>query len=198
MRISPEELHIKDPDWVTELYPIGNNRPRDKYAWFLSEGTNATSSATVQHHVHRQRRSTLAPSFSKQSIMSVEKSIIRPSIDAMCNHLDDFARDGTPVAVGTAFASLTVDSVLQIWYDASPGQTRHWPFFPAWTEPFPALLNASHLLRHFPKAFLFLAFIPKAYWNRMPGISLIFNLQQVRHPHSEGDGKKLTRLLGII
>ncbi|KAL6808077.1 cytochrome P450 [Trichoderma camerunense] len=181
VRISPEELHIKDPDWVTELYPLGNNRPRDKYAWFLSEGTNATSSATVKHHVHRQRRSTLSPNFSKQSIMGVERSIIQQSIDKMCDHLDDFAQDGTPVAVGTAFASLTVDVVLQMWYAAPPGQTRRWSFFPAWTEPFPALLNASHFLRHFPKAFLLLILIPKAYWDYMPGTSLLFKLQQASY-----------------
>lgn len=179
VRISPHELHIKDPEWVTELYPPGN-RIRHKYAWFLSEGTDATSSATVHHHVHRQRRSTLAPSFSKQSVMGVEDSVVQANIDIMCSQLDKFAVDGTPIVLATAFSSVTLDSVLQIWFGVAGGETRHWDFFPSWTEAIPPLLTASHLLRHFPKAFLMFGLVPQSSWDRLvPGVSMIFNLQKV-------------------
>ncbi|GFF55322.1 trichodiene oxygenase [Aspergillus udagawae] len=177
VRISPHELHVKDPEWYSELYPPGN-RKRDKYPWFLSEGTNATSSATVHHHVHRQRRSTLSPSFSKQSILSHEATLIEPAISSMCGSLDEYARQGTPVVLGTVFASLTVDVVLQIWFGASPGQTRRWDFFPSWTEMLPPLLGGSHFLRHFPQAFLLFGLLPSSVVKGRPDFAFIFNLQE--------------------
>ncbi|KAI1912869.1 hypothetical protein LOZ61_003073 [Ophidiomyces ophidiicola] len=177
VRISPSEIHIKDPEWVTELYPLGN-RKRNKYAWFLSEGTNATSSATVHHDVHRQRRSALAPSFSKQSVVSFEETVIRPNISTMCSQLDAFARNGNPVVLGTVFSSLTIDSVLQMWYGAPPAQTNSWSFFPRWTDVIQPLLTGSHFFRHFPKSFYFLILVPKSVLDKMEGLSFIFGLQK--------------------
>ncbi|PGH15364.1 hypothetical protein AJ80_05548 [Polytolypa hystricis UAMH7299] len=177
VRISPNELHVKDPDWVSELYPVGNRR-RNKYAWFLSEGTGATSSATVEHDLHRQRRSALAPSFSKQSIMTLEETLIQPNISALCTQFDAHASANSPIVLGTAFASLTVDSVVQIWYGAPPAQTSRWKGFPRWTKAIPPLLTGSHFLRHFPKAFYLLALLPNSLLSRMDGISFIFGLQK--------------------
>ncbi|KAH8723051.1 cytochrome P450 [Phaeosphaeriaceae sp. PMI808] len=193
VRISPEELHVKDPEWFNELYPVGN-RKRDKYVWFLSEGTNATSSATVRHDVHRQRRSALAPSFSKQSVMAIEETLIRPNIAAMLERLDEYAQSETVVVLGTVFSSLTVDTLVQMWFGAESGQTYRWGFFPKWTEVIQPLLTGSHFLRHFPFAFALFGLIPKSYLEKMDGISFIFNLQAIVeecHPPSE---RSLTRL----
>ncbi|KAF3396439.1 Trichodiene oxygenase [Penicillium rolfsii] len=177
VRISPNELHVKDPDWFEELYPAGNNRRRDKYAWFLSEGTDATSSATVQHHLHRQRRATYAPSFSKRAIVDHERTLIAPTIEAMCEILDQHASQGEPVVLGTAFASVTIDVVLQIWYGASAGQPQRWSWFPEWTNPLPTMLGASHALRHFPQLFLLMS-LPSSFFKNIPDVSFILNLQE--------------------
>jgi hypothetical protein len=178
IRISPEELHVKDPEWYSELYPVGNRR-RDKYAWFMSEGTNATSSATVKHETHRQRRSALAPSFSKQSVMAIEKSLIGPNISAMVERLDEYAESREAVVLGTVFSSITVDTVVQMWFGAEPGQTSRWGFFPKWTQVIQPLLTGSHFLRHFPFAFNLFRLVPKSYLEKMDGISFLFNLQAV-------------------
>ena len=169
---------MKDPAWCNELYPVGN-RKRDKYAWFLSEGTDATSSATVKHDVHRQRRSALAPSFSKQSVMAIEDPLIRPNIASMVGRLDEYARSGTAIVLGTVFSSITVDTVVQMWFGADPGQTSRWDFFPKWTEVIQPLLTGSHFLRHFPSAFMLFGLMPKSYLEKMDGIAFIFNLQAV-------------------
>ncbi|OQE22307.1 hypothetical protein PENSTE_c010G05958 [Penicillium steckii] len=177
VRISPNELHIKDPDWFTELYPAGNNRRRDKYAWFLSEGTDATSSATVHHHLHRQRRATYAPSFSKQAIVGHEQALIAPAIEGICETLDQYVSQRKPVVLGTAFASITIDVVLQIWYGAPAGQPQRWPWFPKWNNPLPTLLGASHALRHFPQLFNLLA-LPSSWFKNIPDVSFLLNLQE--------------------
>jgi hypothetical protein len=180
VRISPNELHVKDPGWFAELYPAGNNRRRDKYAWFLSEGTDATSSATVHHHLHRQRRATYAPSFSKQAIVGHERTVVTRAIEAMCENLDQHALQRKPVVLGTAFASITVDVVLQIWYAAPAGQPQLWSWFPKWTTPLPTLLGASHALRHFPQLFILMS-LPSSWFKDIPDVSFILNLQEVCH-----------------
>ncbi|KAJ5431628.1 hypothetical protein N7445_008126 [Penicillium cf. griseofulvum] len=178
VRISPNELHVKDPNWFSELYPAGSRRRRDKYAWFLSEGTDATSSATVQHHIHQQRRSAFAPSFSKQAVVSHERTLFTPAVKGMCESLDRHARQGRPVVLGTAAASVTIDVVLQMWYGAPPGEPKRCEFFPDWTNPLPTLLGGSHFLRHFPQAFMLLNLLPSSFFKSMPDISFILSLQE--------------------
>lgn len=132
----------------------------------------------MHHHLHRQRRATYAPSFSKQAIVGHEQALIAPAIEAMCETLDQYVSQRKPVVLGTAFASITIDVVLQIWYGAPAGQPQRWPWFPKWNNPLPTLLGASHALRHFPQLFILLA-LPSSWFKNIPDVSFLLNLQEV-------------------
>lgn len=132
----------------------------------------------MHHHLHRQRRATYAPSFSKQAIVGHEQALIAPAIEAMCDILDQYVSQRKPVVLGTAFASITIDVVLQIWYGAPAGQPQRWPWFPKWNNPLPTLLGASHALRHFPQLFILLA-LPSSWFKNIPDVSFLLNLQEV-------------------
>jgi hypothetical protein len=170
---------VKDPDWTNELYPHGNRR-RDKYAWFVSEGTESTSSSTISHDLHRLRRSAVAPNFSKRSIVAREP-MINSTLETLFKKLETYAGTGQPVTLGTMFASFTVDLVLQIWYGAPEGLPERWDFFPNWDEAIDPPLSGSHFLRHFPWSFTMMSIIPRSYMLQMKGIGFILNLQKASH-----------------
>lgn len=105
IRISPEEVHILDPDFYDEIY-AGPSRKRDKWSFFCNaHGVPQSSFATVKHETHRMRRAALNPFFSKQKVRSLQ-----PRIENVVNNLlvrfDGFANKSEPVKVSDAFAAL--------------------------------------------------------------------------------------------
>lgn len=123
--------------------------------------------------------------------MAIEEPLIRQNIATMLERLDDYAQSGTVVVLGTVFSSLTVDTVVQMWFGAQPGQTGRWDFFPKWTEVIQPLLTGSHVLRHFPSLFYLFSLMPKTYLEKMDGISFIFNLQAVSSTLALASSQKL-------
>ena len=106
IRISPEEVHILDPDFYDEIY-AGPSRKRDKWSFFCNaHGVPESSFATVKHETHRMRRAALNPFFSKQKVRSLQ-----PRIEKVVNNLlirfDGFANKPESVKVSDAFAALT-------------------------------------------------------------------------------------------
>jgi hypothetical protein len=69
IRINPWELHIRDPDFYETIY--SSTARRDKvYAHTRWGDTEGASQATVEHDLHRLRRSANDPFFSKKQIKS--------------------------------------------------------------------------------------------------------------------------------
>jgi cytochrome P450 len=95
VRISPFEVHVKDPDWYDELYTNGS-RKRDKSAWFVGRSGGNSVFGTIPHDHHRLRRSALNPFFSKRSIAAFEP-VIQSTMNQLCLALEGYVADGNPV-----------------------------------------------------------------------------------------------------
>ena len=80
VRINPAHLHINDPDFLDDIYTSGNKHKRNRDAWFYRSEKNGPLGwslfQTVEHDVHRVRRATLSPFFSKRNIYALEGLII--------------------------------------------------------------------------------------------------------------------------
>jgi len=79
VRIGPNELHCNDVAFVDEIY-AGGNRNRDKQAHYL--GTVAgpvrnAAVATIDHDLHRVRRSAMNKFFSRQQIIGLEPEMLK-------------------------------------------------------------------------------------------------------------------------
>ncbi len=60
VRITPEELHIRDSDYWEELYTT--NPKADRYEWFAGRfGNNSSVFTTSNYALHRIRRGALNP-----------------------------------------------------------------------------------------------------------------------------------------
>lgn len=99
MRINPEELHFNDIEFVDEIYATGA-RKRDKQVHFLNFVAGAITSsmfATVQHDLHRVRRTVVNKFFSRAQISKLEPGI-KNLADQLCDKIISLGKS-SPVCI---------------------------------------------------------------------------------------------------
>lgn len=118
VRISPFELHIRDPPYHQELYRFGAKWER--YGWAVSAHDIPTSALfTVDHDLHKQRRASLNSYFSKNSIAK-RMGLIRTSISAFCSVIDDAAASDRVLDIGAGVSAWQRDVALDFLIDEHP------------------------------------------------------------------------------
>ena len=155
VRISPEELHVRDPDWYDELMTT-SIRPRDKSESFAGRSGRDSIFGTVQHDHHRMRRSVLNPFFSKKSISAIEP-LIQSKVDLLCTALGEYApggkdekRAGKEIELGLAYMSLTLDIISHYAFGKSYGLLELPGFSQLWKDVVENVMESFALVRNLP------------------------------------------------
>jgi len=148
VRINPYELHVRDPDWYNILYAAGGRR-RDKSAWFVGRSGGRSIFGTIDHDLHRLRRSALNPFFSKPSIAAIEP-LIQAKVDRLCEALAEHIQPNTEVELQEAFMALTLDIISAYAFGKSFGLLDQPGFSPEWKKAVLAMIESAIPNRHFP------------------------------------------------
>ncbi|EGE00701.1 hypothetical protein TESG_07995 [Trichophyton tonsurans CBS 112818] len=112
VRISPDELHVNDPGFISELYS-GPGKRRDKYPFYSAQfGLRDSVGGTPEHDLHRLRRNALSHFFSKAAITKLEP-IIQQKVEKLASQLEGHAETFGPVPLTTAFSCMTTDVVTE-------------------------------------------------------------------------------------
>lgn len=120
VRITPDELHIKDPYFYDEIYASGGRR-RDKTPGFVNAASfPGAMFATVNHEQHRFRRGILSKLFSKQSVKNFE-AIIQEKVNLLARILEKAIQSGAVVELHKLFGGLGADVITQYAYGTSHG-----------------------------------------------------------------------------
>jgi cytochrome P450 len=178
VRINPDELHIKDPDFYDEIYASGAKK-RDKYdKWTLMAGAPRSAFSTPAHNVHRMRRAALNPFFAKRSVVSLEPRIY-DRITKLCNRLAGFIESGEVVRLDVAMMALTMDVITEYCYGFSDNYIAEPDFKASWKEAMSELFEGAAFRRTVPWLTLALQKIPDQYLLRlMPAVGILINWQQ--------------------
>jgi hypothetical protein len=108
VRITPRELHIRDPQYYSTIYSGGSRRVNKDPAAVGGFSIPTSVVATIEHELHRARRGYLNPYFSKRSIVSIEP-VIHERIGKFCMRLEKAMHQGEVISLDGAFSALTAD-----------------------------------------------------------------------------------------
>ena len=136
IRINPTELHINDPDYYDTLYNREGKWEKNPF-YVNSFGNLLSGFGTVDHDLHRLRRSAINPFFSKQKVAALQP-VIQQLADKLCKKLENIRATGEVVPLECAFDAFTMDVITEYSLDTSFGYLDH----PGWSSDFRELERA--------------------------------------------------------
>ncbi|KAL2061941.1 hypothetical protein VTL71DRAFT_7319 [Oculimacula yallundae] len=149
VRINPDELHVRDPEWIDVLY-AGNPTHRDKYPPFAAmTGNPEASFGTVEHSIHRKRKLATSPFFSKRSVADAEP-LIRKQAEKLCQTFKESYINQEIVKLHIRYLGFTTDSVSEFAFAKSDGLQGNVVGLEDWAETLRMVGAVFPLLRQFP------------------------------------------------
>ncbi|KAJ9606419.1 hypothetical protein H2200_009380 [Cladophialophora chaetospira] len=160
VRISPEELSVRNPDWFDILYKSGR---RDK--WAKNSKANASPgsvASTIGHQLHRARRAPLTPFFSKRAVDSLETTI-RAKVDLMTEGIErQYLAPGKVFNLGVPFTALTLDVISDYCFGQSWRCLNAPHFAPEWRRTMTNLFLPVPVFKQFPWIVQLFGLLPRS------------------------------------
>ena len=198
VRITPDELHVSDPDFIDEIYS-GPSKKIDKPDLLgrASQRKSVTvpclgqeiltcmlsvpesTAATVSHDLHRTRRAALNPYFSKGSIRRLDP-VIQRTLKNLLRRFSACAKAGDIMPLSIVYKAATSDVISDYTFGASVDYLKrddyNAPFFEALSGSF----EMAWWLMHMPWLASLMNSIPVAVLSYlMPDLESLFQMQRV-------------------
>ena len=180
IRISPWEIHIRDPGFYDTIYSTSHPLDKPKSVAHWSGIYNATFT-TTGHALHRLRRSAIAPSFSKRKVLD-RAPFIQSQVEKICSRLtqDYVGRDKT-VIMNDLFTCYAADVILESMFAMSYGFLDSPKFECPFGKSMKGLKSMAHLSAQFPWIPWLANRLPEKLLLRLqPSLAAIIGMQDVR------------------
>ena len=132
---------------------------------------------TVDHDLHRLRRSALTNMFSKRSITAYEP-VLRQIIEKMCLRIEEFRRQPRVLDLRILFTCLATDVITEYSLGECKNLLSTPDLCPEWRALFNSWLLNCHAFKHFPFVWFIMNNTPDRWvtW-MMPDMHLVVDLQ---------------------
>ncbi|CAI7605546.1 unnamed protein product [Penicillium pancosmium] len=110
VRITPSEIHIKDPNYYDEIYAPFSRRREKPEKFYRQFDLDGSAFVTVSAELHRERRAPLSKWFSKSATSDMIPMIYK-CLDQLCAHLRSASHSHKVIKIDAGFASLTSDII---------------------------------------------------------------------------------------
>jgi cytochrome P450 len=148
IRIRPDELHILDPSYYDTLY--SRSAKRDKHHIQTQRlGYTSDVFSTAPHDLHRSRRNSLNPFFSRQKIEDYQP-VIRGHVEKLCTVIKQYRDEGKVLAVDRMWTALTTDVISNYAFGKEMGHIVSPGFKDSFIESTVLLTQAMLAGVHFP------------------------------------------------
>lgn len=148
IRINPNELHIRDPDYYDTLYNQTNRLDKSDYFYRMLGNPYALFN-TSPASLHRIRRAALNPFFSAQ-VISRFRPHLQHATDRLCERMAACAEHGEVVPLFYAYRCLTVDIISEFVFGSQLGLLDREDWGRAFYAAYRSLWDLSPLIRQFP------------------------------------------------
>lgn len=148
VRITPYELHIKDPTFWDTLY-VKHNKS-SKYEWTAGRfGNKGSVFTTSDPALHKIRRAPLNYMFSRKAILNFEP-IVQKKLNIFCRGLEKFKDNGGVCKISEAFSAFAGDVVMNYSFGWDYDHLSLDGFSDSFHEPFMANSAFGHIALQFP------------------------------------------------
>ncbi|KAK7538458.1 cytochrome P450 [Phyllosticta citribraziliensis] len=110
VRINPNEVHIRDPDYFDVLFSHNMKIDKDPFVYTLAFSNAPSAFATMSAPHHRVRRNAMNKFFSSKAIDGYEP-YVQATFDKMIERLDTYRKTGEVVRMTAAFKAFAMDVV---------------------------------------------------------------------------------------
>ncbi|KAJ5629520.1 cytochrome P450 [Penicillium herquei] len=149
LRITPDEIHINDVGFLDTVY-APHSVPRNKYeAKLKSLRMPGGVGTTADYKLHKIRRNSLAPFFSKRNILTLEGLIVK-KVEQLCDVIETHVSTGTPVNLSDLFFAFSNDVVTNFLFSHQVNVLGDEKNAATLRHNSHNLLQGTHLNRHFP------------------------------------------------
>ncbi|KAF2755292.1 cytochrome P450 [Pseudovirgaria hyperparasitica] len=109
IRVSPHEVHIVDLEFLDTIY--SSSKARNKDPWRVKTLDVAQSVGdSADHELHRRRRASLVPFFSKPAVSKIER-VIKQKLYSLHDVFDVYKFEGRPINLCDLYFGFTQDIV---------------------------------------------------------------------------------------
>ncbi|KAL9110537.1 MAG: hypothetical protein Q9227_004895 [Pyrenula ochraceoflavens] len=186
VRISPTELHVKDPEYLETIYSQGSGIDKAEWARFMFSIPFSIGS-TVEHDTHRARKAPLLSFFSKTRVQQQSQNIIA-RLETMCDRLEsEYAGKSKPVNLCDLFSCFSADIITRYAFGTSYNFLGYTDFISPFAMAVAGFKKAGQVSIQFPM-------LPKIL-NRVPDSWILF-LRPSFAPVAEFK-KEILRLIDI-
>ncbi|KAL1961577.1 hypothetical protein VTN77DRAFT_1429 [Rasamsonia byssochlamydoides] len=180
VRINPDELHVKDPEWY-DVPNGGGNIIRDKFPQSAAlVGTPLGVFGTIKHDVHRIRKAPPAAYFSRRSVREAQP-LMRAEVEKLCQRLRQKQGTGEPVDVRPALLAFATDIPCQFGFGGSMRLSESPTKAVQWMDTMNAVAVVTPFFKQYPNVLPWLfklsRSVVKMVW---PTVLPMLNLHRVR------------------
>lgn len=149
IRISPNEIHIRDSSFFEEIF--SNSLPWDKLEHLQYRFNNSTGTfSTPKHEAHRPRRAALNPFFSKRSIANAAP-MMQEKLYKLCARLRrEYKGTGKILRLDWLWGCIAADIIVQYCFNDGYGFIDATDFRSPFIQAMFDLLDAVHVVVQFP------------------------------------------------
>lgn len=109
VRITPDEVHLNDPDNYEKIYYVGSKYAKAK-PYYEAMSCGESSFTTMSNEEHRKKRSRLNPFFSTKKILELE-DVIQYNAIKLCDLTAKKFENGEAMDLHHAFRAVSVDVI---------------------------------------------------------------------------------------
>lgn len=183
VRITPDEVHIDDPDFFSTVYSSGRSKVNKDPSTVVGFGHPGATAATVDHDQHRARRGYVSHHYSKRAIDALIP-LIDERIDALCARLEGALRAGSLISLDKAFSALAADIIYAQFFGTHLDYLSDPDLRVPWRDAFIGLAAGFHISRFIPNLLCTLKKLRPSFFKLIvrllsgPLVTALFDLQE--------------------
>jgi Cytochrome P450 len=132
VRITPDELHIKDSEFFDKIY-TGSRKVDKEYKFVMLLSAPTSTFGTIGHDHHRQRLSAIRPFFSKRSVTELEPMVCG-KVEQFCQRLAAVSGTKEVINLTVAYMALSTDVITEYCFGDCTNYLRQKDFSVEWAE----------------------------------------------------------------